>query len=51
MDTTALKEQVAEAGATWWLENMTPNRFGGDWEGAWHLDKMRRFIDDNRPNK
>jgi alkanesulfonate monooxygenase SsuD/methylene tetrahydromethanopterin reductase-like flavin-dependent oxidoreductase (luciferase family) len=49
IDTTALKEQVAEAGATWWLENMTPDRFGGAWEGEWHVDKMRKFIDTNSP--
>jgi alkanesulfonate monooxygenase SsuD/methylene tetrahydromethanopterin reductase-like flavin-dependent oxidoreductase (luciferase family) len=33
--------QFAEAGATWWLENLTPLAFGGDdWQAEWPLDAM-----------
>jgi alkanesulfonate monooxygenase SsuD/methylene tetrahydromethanopterin reductase-like flavin-dependent oxidoreductase (luciferase family) len=44
VDTTEIQREVAAAGATWWLENMMPTRFGGEWEGDWQLDKMREFI-------
>ena len=33
-----------EAGATWWLERITPDEFGGDWLGAWPLDAMYQHI-------
>jgi alkanesulfonate monooxygenase SsuD/methylene tetrahydromethanopterin reductase-like flavin-dependent oxidoreductase (luciferase family) len=37
--------RVAEAGATWWLERLTPEDFGGDWKTRWPaqaiLDQVR----------
>ncbi len=34
----------AEAGVTWWLEDIYPNHFGGSWEGEWPVEAMRRRI-------
>jgi probable F420-dependent oxidoreductase len=34
----------AEAGATWWLENIHPWRFGWQGQGAWPLDAVREYI-------
>ena len=31
----------AEAGATWWLERLTPDQFGADWRGDWPFEAMR----------
>lgn len=33
-----------EAGASWWLENIHPWRFGWEGEGAWPLEAMREYI-------
>jgi alkanesulfonate monooxygenase SsuD/methylene tetrahydromethanopterin reductase-like flavin-dependent oxidoreductase (luciferase family) len=38
-DNTRVKE-VADAGATWWTEDMSPWPFGWNWEGAWPLEAM-----------
>ncbi len=35
--------QFEAAGATWWLEHMMPQMFGGDW-GRWPLEAMRERI-------
>jgi hypothetical protein len=32
----AFAQRSAEAGATWWVENITPNRWRS-WEGFWPL--------------
>jgi alkanesulfonate monooxygenase SsuD/methylene tetrahydromethanopterin reductase-like flavin-dependent oxidoreductase (luciferase family) len=33
-----------EAGVTWWLENISPWRFGWEWKGEWPLEAMRDRI-------
>ena len=33
-----------EAGVTWWLEEIIPKHFGGDWESDWPFDAMRERI-------
>ena len=51
-DPAAAAAQVApyaEAGATWWLERITPDEFGGDWQGAWPLEAMCRRIRQGPP--
>jgi alkanesulfonate monooxygenase SsuD/methylene tetrahydromethanopterin reductase-like flavin-dependent oxidoreductase (luciferase family) len=45
----ALAQQAAEAGATWWLEELTPQRFGSDWTGDWHFDAMLAHIQAGPP--
>lgn len=39
-----LVQQRADLGATWWLESMTPFRFGKGYEDAWPVDAMRERI-------
>lgn len=34
----------AEAGVTWWNEQIYPTHFGGDWMEPWPVDKMLRRI-------
>jgi hypothetical protein len=34
----------ADAGVTWWLEEIIPQHFGGDWESAWPVEAMRERI-------
>ena len=34
----------AEAGVTWWLEQLNPQHFGCDWTDPWPLDAIRRKI-------
>ena len=34
----------AEAGVTWWLEQLNPQHFGRDWLDEWPLEAMRRRI-------
>lgn len=34
----------AEAGVTWWLEQLNPQHFGCDWLDEWPLEAMRRRI-------
>jgi len=36
--------RYSEAGATWWLERIAPDEFGGDWRGDWPVDAMRQHI-------
>lgn len=33
-----------DAGATWWLENIHPWRFGWEGEGGWPLEAIREYI-------
>jgi alkanesulfonate monooxygenase SsuD/methylene tetrahydromethanopterin reductase-like flavin-dependent oxidoreductase (luciferase family) len=37
-------EPYARAGATWWLARLTPDAFGGRWDAAWPLERMRARI-------
>ncbi len=41
---SALVRAYAEAGATWWLENISPWAFGWNWSGPWPADAMRARI-------
>ncbi len=34
----------AEAGATWWLEDLSPWPYGWEWTGAWPLEAMRERL-------
>jgi alkanesulfonate monooxygenase SsuD/methylene tetrahydromethanopterin reductase-like flavin-dependent oxidoreductase (luciferase family) len=34
----------AGAGATWWLEQIYPQHFGGIWEGDWPIEAMRDYV-------
>jgi probable F420-dependent oxidoreductase len=46
-DRDAAAEMVApfiDAGATWWLENIAPWRFGMEWDSIWDLDVMRERV-------
>ncbi|MFN8371855.1 MAG: LLM class flavin-dependent oxidoreductase [Anaerolineae bacterium] len=36
--------EYAEAGVTWWRENISPFRFGGGWNDNWDLQRMRAVI-------
>ena len=38
-DTAVVREQ-ADAGATWWLEDVSPWAYGWQWEGSWPIDQM-----------
>jgi alkanesulfonate monooxygenase SsuD/methylene tetrahydromethanopterin reductase-like flavin-dependent oxidoreductase (luciferase family) len=39
----------AEAGATWWLEDVAPWPFGWQWDGPWPIDAMRERIRNGPP--
>lgn len=42
-----LSERIAqykETGITWLLEQLYPEHFGGEWQGIWPVDAMRRRI-------
>ncbi len=34
----------AAAGATWWLEDISPWPFGWEWDGPWPIDRMNQRI-------
>jgi alkanesulfonate monooxygenase SsuD/methylene tetrahydromethanopterin reductase-like flavin-dependent oxidoreductase (luciferase family) len=36
--------QYAEIGVTWWLGQLYPQHFGGDWQGHWPVEPMRQRI-------
>jgi alkanesulfonate monooxygenase SsuD/methylene tetrahydromethanopterin reductase-like flavin-dependent oxidoreductase (luciferase family) len=40
----ALVEAYADAGATWWLEDVSPWPFGWTWNGPWPIQAMRARI-------
>lgn len=40
----ALVARYAEAGATWWVETLVPERFDGDWDARWPAERMRALI-------
>ena len=48
-DPAAAVEPYARAGATWWLERLTPDAFGATWEGPWPVDAMRARIRQGPP--
>lgn len=39
----------AEAGATWGLEELTPDAFGGSWQGQWPIEAMRAYVQQGPP--
>jgi alkanesulfonate monooxygenase SsuD/methylene tetrahydromethanopterin reductase-like flavin-dependent oxidoreductase (luciferase family) len=39
----------AEAGATWWIEDVSPFRFDWDWQGAWPVEEMNARIRSGPP--
>jgi len=39
----------AEAGVTWWLEELNATYFGSTWEGEWDLAPVRAFIRQGPP--
>jgi alkanesulfonate monooxygenase SsuD/methylene tetrahydromethanopterin reductase-like flavin-dependent oxidoreductase (luciferase family) len=41
--------QWAERGATWWLECITPLRYGATWDDPWRLGRMRQVIQRGPP--
>jgi alkanesulfonate monooxygenase SsuD/methylene tetrahydromethanopterin reductase-like flavin-dependent oxidoreductase (luciferase family) len=40
----AVVEPYVEAGATWWLEDVSPWPFGWTWQGPWPFEAMRERI-------
>ncbi|HLZ68504.1 MAG TPA: LLM class flavin-dependent oxidoreductase [Dehalococcoidia bacterium] len=40
----AIVAPYAAAGATWWLENINPWRFGWAWQGPWPAEQMHERI-------
>lgn len=41
---TAVVQPYAEVGVTWWLENISPWRFGSGTDGNWPLEAMRERV-------
>ena len=39
-----LVARYAQAGVTWWLENVNPRVFGWAWQGPWPVEAMRERI-------
>lgn len=51
-DATSDRAHVArfeEAGATWWLEDVSPWPFGWNWQGPWPVEAMRARINAGPP--
>jgi len=40
----------AEAGITWWLEQLYPHHFGSDWQTDWPVEAMRQRIGQGPPS-
>ena len=40
----AVVRAYADAGATWWLEDVSPWPFGWRWEGPWPIEAMHSRI-------
>jgi hypothetical protein len=40
----ALVSSYAAGGATWWLEDISPWRYGWNWQGKWPLALMERRV-------
>jgi hypothetical protein len=45
----ALVAPYIEAGATWWLERISPDEFGAGWQEKWPLQAMRHRIQQGPP--
>lgn len=41
--------EFRDAGLTWWLSDIAPHRFGGEWEVAWPCEAMRDAIRQGPP--
>jgi len=41
----------AEAGVTWWLEQIYPVHFGGSWQGEWPVEAMHKRILQGPPHR
>jgi alkanesulfonate monooxygenase SsuD/methylene tetrahydromethanopterin reductase-like flavin-dependent oxidoreductase (luciferase family) len=41
---TSLVRSYIDAGATWWLEDVSPWAFGWQWDGPWPIDQMNERI-------
>jgi alkanesulfonate monooxygenase SsuD/methylene tetrahydromethanopterin reductase-like flavin-dependent oxidoreductase (luciferase family) len=39
----------AEAGATWWMEDISPWPYGWDWQGPWPVEAMRARVRQGPP--
>jgi alkanesulfonate monooxygenase SsuD/methylene tetrahydromethanopterin reductase-like flavin-dependent oxidoreductase (luciferase family) len=51
-DATAERAHVAahaDAGATWWLEDVSPWAYGWNWQGPWPVEAMRARINAGPP--
>ena len=51
-DATADRARVAafaDAGATWWLDDVSPWPFGWNWQGPWPVEAMRARINAGPP--
>ncbi|HYP41314.1 MAG TPA: LLM class flavin-dependent oxidoreductase [Chloroflexia bacterium] len=36
--------EYAQAGVTYWVENLAPHRYGWDWDGPWPMEQLRERI-------
>jgi alkanesulfonate monooxygenase SsuD/methylene tetrahydromethanopterin reductase-like flavin-dependent oxidoreductase (luciferase family) len=45
-----LVARYAEAGATWWVDTLVPEAFGGDWGAGWPGDVMRARVREGPPH-
>lgn len=43
-------EQYTEAGATWWVEEFTPNQYGLQWDDAWPVEALKERIAHGPPS-
>jgi hypothetical protein len=46
---SAIVERYRAAGATWWLEDLSPWPYGWNWSGPWPLAAMRERIHSGPP--
>lgn len=44
VETKSLVADARDAGATWWLSSITPERYGFDWADEWDFEAMRQTI-------
>lgn len=47
----AIANQAAEAGATWWMDGIRPERWGVDWQAEWPYEAMREFVVQGPPKE
>jgi hypothetical protein len=48
---SSLARDAEEAGATWWLEDISPWPFGWNWQGPWPVEAMRARILQGPPTR